>query len=216
MAVSLPNGTTYQLGATYATALNVTAASNAVETSLTVTNSLAVGDYVEYTTSGWSKANNRIFRVKTATGTTLVLEGLDTSSVTLFPAGAGTGSIRKVLTWVSLSQVISCDSSGGDPKYTNYEFMENDSETSIPSGFNAQTLAMVIGDDPSLPHHAALKAATEGKAPRALKAALPGSGGVILYNAYVAFDESPTLSKGQIMSVKCGYALLGRPVRYAS
>lgn len=215
MAVSLPNGTTYQLAATYATALNVTAASNAAEASLTVTNTLTVGDYVEYLTSGWSKANNRIFRVKTATGTTLVLEGLDTTSVTLFPAGAGTGTIRKVLTWTSISQVISCDSSGGDPKYANYEFMENDSETSIPSGFNAQTLAMVIGDDPSLPHHAALKAATEGKAPRVLKAALP-AGGFILYNAYVAFDESPTLSKGQIMSVKCGYALLGRPVRYAS
>jgi hypothetical protein len=209
----LPNGTTYQLALTYAAALNVTAASNATEASLTVTNTLVVGDYVEYISSGWTKANNRIFRVKTATGTTLVLEGLDTTSTTLFPAGAGTGTIRKVATWVSLSQVVSCDSSGGDPKYTNYEFLENDSETSIPSGFNAQTLAMVIGDDPSLPHHAALKAATEGKSARVLKAALP-AGGFLLYNAYVAFDETPSMTKGQIMAVKAGFALLGRPVRY--
>lgn len=215
MAVSLPNGTTYQLAATYAAALSVTIASNAAEALLTVTNTLVVGDYVEYITSGWTKANNRIFRVKTATGTTLVLEGLDTTSVILFPAGAGTGTVRKVLTWVSISQVVSCDSSGGDPKYTNYEFLADDGETSIPAGFNAQSLAMVIGDDPALPHHAALKAATEGKAPRALKAALP-AGGFLLYNAYVAFDETPSMTKGQIMSVKCGFPLLGRPVRYAT
>lgn len=142
-------------------------------------------------------------------------EGLDTTSTVQFPAGAGGGTIRKILTWTSLAQVVSCDSSGGDPKYANYEFLEDDTETSIPSGFAAQTLAMVIGDDPTMPHHAALKVATEGRAPRALKAQL-SAGSFILYNAYVAFDESPTLSKGQIMSVKCGYALLGRPVRYAS
>lgn len=215
MSVSLPNGATYQLAATYATALNITAASNAAETVLTVTNTLVAGEWVEYVTPGWSKATNRIFRVKSPTASSVVLEGLDTTSTTLFPAGAGTGTLRKIATWTSLSQVVSCDSSGGDPKYTNYEFMENDSETSIPAGFNAQTLAMVIGDDPTLPHHAALKAATEAKSARALKAALP-AGGFLLYNAYVAFDETPSMSKGQIMSVKAGFALLGRPVRYAS
>jgi hypothetical protein len=214
IAVSLPNGTTYSLATVYATALSVTIATNASEAVLTATNTLAVGDYVEYTCS-WTRANNRIFRLKAASGTTVTLEGFDTTSVILFPVGSGVGSIRKITTWLPISQVVSCDSSGGEPKYASYEFLESDTETSIPSGFSAQSLAMVIADDPTLAHHAALKSATETKRLAGLKAALP-VGGFILYNSFVAFDETPSLTKGQIMAVKAGYALQGRPVRYAT
>lgn len=212
--VTLPSGTTYALATVYAALLTVTAASNATEAVLTVTNTLGNGDYVEYVTS-WAKANNRIFRVKAVSGTTATLEGLDTSSVTLFPAGAGIGTIRKITTWTPFSQILSCTSSGGDPKYSNYEFLESDSEYSIPNGFSAQTLSMSIADDPTLPHHAALKTATETKSVRALKAALP-NGGFILYNAFVAFNETPSLDKDNVMAVAAGYALQGRPVRYAT
>lgn len=214
MAVSLPNGTTYALATVYATALSVTVATNAAEAVLTVTNTLAVGDYVEYTTS-WTRANGRIFRVKTASGTSVTLEGFDTTSTTLFPAGVGTGSIRKITTWTPVTQVLSCDSSGGEPKYATYELLESDSETNIPNGFSAQTLSMSIADDPTLAHHAALKTATEGRKVAGLKAALP-AGGFLLYSGYVAFNESPSMGKGQVMAVTAGFALQGRPVRYAT
>jgi hypothetical protein len=215
MAFSLPNGTSYSLAATYATAIVVTAATNAAEAVLTTAaNTYAVGDLLEYT-SGWTRANNRIFRVKLATGTSATLEGFDTTLTSLFPAGAGVGSLRKILTWTPITQVISCEPSGGDAKFATVEPMDTDTELNIPAGYSAQSLAMTIGDDPTLPHHAALKAVSDARKINALQAQLP-SGSKIFYNGYCTFDETPSLTKGQVMAVKASFALQGRAVRYAS
>lgn len=214
MALSLPTGTTYALATTYATGVNVTAGTNATETVLTATNTYAVGDFVEYT-GGWARANNRVFRVKAASGTTVTLESLDTTSTTLFPPTAAVGSLRKITAWVPISQMISCEPSGGDPKYATVSLLENENDISLPDGYNAQTLAMSIADDPTLPHHAALKAAAEGRKIAAVKAQLP-TGSIIFYSGFISFDESPSMTKGQVMAVKAGSALQGRPVRYAS
>lgn len=180
----------------------------------TVANTYAIGDFLEFT-SGWSRANNRIFRVKAAASTSVTLEGFDTTSTTLFSAGAGAGSVRKISAWTPIIQVLTCTSSGGDPQYATYSFMDQDFETQIPSGTSAQSLAMEIADDPSLAHHAALKAAATTRALTGLRGVLP-SGSILLYNGIAAFDETPSMTKGQIMAVKSGYALQGKPVRYAS
>jgi hypothetical protein len=214
MAISLPNGTTYSVASAYGTAINVTAASNAAECVLTATNTLAMGDLVEYT-STWPRANGRVFRVKAATGTTATLESFDTTSTANFPAGGGTGSIRKITTWVPIPYMVSFEVSGGDPKYTTAEFVDYPDEISLPNGFSATSVTMTIADDPTLPHHAVLKAATDAGKPTAVRASLP-SGAPILYSGTIALNETPTMSKGQVMSVKCGMALQGRPVRYAS
>lgn len=145
----------------------------------------------------------------------MTLEGFDTSSTTLFSAGGGTGSVRKVSTWTPITQVLTCTSSGGDPQYTNYSFMDQDFETQIPSGTSAQSLAMEIADDPALAHHTALKAAATTRALTGLRGVLPSTS-LLLYSSIVAFDETPSMTKGQLMAVKAGFALQGKPVRYAS
>lgn len=215
MSVKLPNGIAWALATVYAAAVTVSAATNASEAVLTtVSNTYAAGDLVEYT-SGWSRANARIFRVKAPTSTSVTLEGLDTTSTTLFPAGAGGGSLRKITTRTTINQVLSCTSSGGDTQFVTYQFMDQDSETQIPSGTSAQSLSMEIADDPALPHYAALKNAATTRANTALVGTLP-DGSVLLYNAIVSFDETPSMTSKQIMSVKAGFALQGKPVRYAS
>lgn len=214
MAVSLPNGITLAIATAYASTLTVTAASNASEAVLTVTNTYVNGDFVEFV-SGWSRANNRVFRVKSVTGTTIVLEGFDTTSTTQFPAGSGTGTVRKINTWTQISQVIGCTSSGGDPQYTQFSFLEQDFDTQIPTTTSAQSLALEIADDPTLPGYQALRTVAISRAQTALRATLP-AGGVILYNGIFALDETPSLTKGNLMAVKSGVALQGRPVRYAS
>lgn len=214
MAVSLPNGTTFSIATGYANPLSVTAATNAAECVLSVTNTLSAGDIVEYS-SGWSRANARLFRLKAATGASVTLEAFDTTLASLFPAGSGTGSIRKVNTWQQITQVLENTSSGGEPQYQTYSFLEQDFDSQIPTTTSAQSIAMTIADDPSLPHHAALLKAATTRAVTGLRAALP-QGGVILYNTLVAFDETPSMTKGNLMAVKAGYALLNRPVRYAN
>lgn len=214
MAVALPNGIVLALATAYAANLTVTAATNASEAVLTVTNTLVAGDYIEFT-SGWSKANNRIFRVKSPSGTTVVLEGFDTSSTTLFPAASGTGTIRKINTWTQITQVLESTSSGGEPQYTTYSFLEQDFDSQIPTTTSAQSIALTLADDPSLAGYVALRNAAQTRALTGLRATLP-QGGVILYNAICAFDETPSMTKGQLMGVKAGLALQGRPVRYAT
>ncbi len=214
MAVSLPNGIVLALATAYATSITVTAATNASEAVLSATNTLTAGDYFEFT-SGWSRANNRIFRAKSPSGSTVIAEGLDTTSTTLFPAGSGVGAIRKINTWTQITQIMGCTSSGGEPQYQTYSFLEQDFDSQIPTTTSAQSLALEIADDPTLAGYQGVKSAAQARATTALRASLP-QGGFILYNGIFAFDETPSLTKGNLMSVKAGCALQGRPVRYAT
>lgn len=214
MAVSLPNGVILSLAATYAASIAVTAASNAAESVLTAANALAAGDIVEFA-SGWARANGRVFRVKAATGTTVTLEGFDTTSTALYPAGAGTGSIRKVLTWTQISQVLDLSTNGGDTQFATYSFLENDFESQIPSGISAQSVQFGVADDASLAGYQALKTASDARSVSALKMAFP-SGSLILYNGYTSFNETPSLQKGNVMACKATFSLQSRPVRYAA
>ncbi|NRR28891.1 phage tail protein [Oxalobacteraceae bacterium] len=214
MSVSLPNGIILSLATAYASSLTVTAASNAAECVLTVTNTLAAGDIVELI-SGWSRANNRLFRVKSPTGANLVLEGFDTTSTTQFPAGSGTGTIRKINSWTQIQQVMDLTSSGGEPQYQTYSFLEDDYDRQIPTTTSAQSLAINIADDPTLGGYQAMKAAALSRTVTGLRGALP-QGGFLFYNGIVAFDETPSMSKGNVMQCKGGFALQGKPVRYAT
>ncbi len=214
--MQLPTGTTYALASVYAAIIAVSAATNATEAVLTTANNTyAIGDYVEYSCA-WAKANKRVFRVKAAGATSVTLEGFDTTLTTAFPVGGGVGSLRKISSFVPISGMLTFEVSGGDAKYVTVSPIESAVDISLPDGYNAQNVAMSIADDPSLPHHAALKAAADVPGTiSCVKAALP-AGGFILYNGIVSFDESPSMTKGQVMAVKAGLALQGRVVRYAS
>jgi len=93
--MQLPNNIAFAVATAFAAAVSITAITNAAEAVASAANTFAVGDFVEYT-GGWSKANGRVFRVKLATGTTFTLEGLDTTDTSLFPAGAGVGTMPVV------------------------------------------------------------------------------------------------------------------------
>jgi hypothetical protein len=215
MALSLPTGTAYAIATIYAAAVSVTAASNAAETVLTTpVNTFAAGDYLEYV-GGWSRMTNRVFRAKAATGTSVTLEGMDTTEVNLFPVGMAAGALRKITTWIPIQQVLTAEPSGGDPKYVAVSLMENENDINLPDGYNAQSLALTIADDPLLPHHAAMKKIADSRKIAAIRADLP-SGSKILFNGYISFDETPSMAKGNVMAVKGGCALQNRPVRYAA
>lgn len=215
MAVSLPNGIIWALATAYASAVTVTAASNATEAVLSATNTFSAGDLLEYN-SGWSNANQRIFRAKSATGSTVVLEELDTSDTSQFSPGGGVGSLRKITSWTQISQVMDMTSSGGEPQYQTFSFMEDNFDRQIPTTTSAQSIAITIADDPNLAGYKALKTAALSRKTTAMRGQLPGGGGVLLYNGIVAFDETPTMSKGNVMQCKGGFALQGKPVRYAA
>ena len=213
MSISLPNGATLKLATVYGAAISTTAASNASPAVLTAAaHGLANGDLIEVT-SGWSRINNRIFRVSLSAAGTFALEGLDSTNTATYTPGGGVGSVRKITTLTQITQVLESTSSGGEMGFTEVSFLENDFSTQLPTQASAQSIAISIADDPTLAGFIAVKAAAETRSPRALVVTLPNNS-VILYNGIVSLDETPSLTKNSIMAVKSTFSLQGRPVRY--
>lgn len=216
MAVHLPNGTTIQIAATYDADLAVSALSNAKPPVATTTGAtLAAGDIVEVT-SGWAKLAGRIARVASPTATEFSLDGFDTTDTDQYPAGGGAGSVRKILTWQQISQILDSSQSGGDQQYWNYNFLEDTGdERQMPTQRSAKAFTLSIADDPSLAQNAVLQAASDSRTPRALKLAFP-DGSFAYWNAYVSFDSSPTLTRNQGMAVSLAITLAAQATRYSA
>ena len=215
MAARLPDGAIVSLATTMGTAKTVSALTNATPGVATSTaHGLTDGDMV-IMSSGWSNLNNRVVRVDNSATNAFDIEGVDTSSVTLYPAGSGTGSATEITAFTQITQIMGFSTSGGDQQFATYSFLEQSFETQIPTITSAQTITIDIADDPSLAGYVALKAASDSRATRGLKIAMP-DGSTIYYYGYVSFNETPSVSKGAVMQVKATFSLLGRPVRYAA
>lgn len=215
MSAKLPDGAIVSLATTYGTAKTVSAITNANPGVATSTaHGFSNGDIVTMV-SGWSNLNNRIERVSGSLTNSFNLEGLDTSSTTLYPAGSGTGTATAITAWQQISQIMSFETSGGDQQFTTFSFLEQNFETQIPTVFSAQSIKIGIADDPTLAGYIALKAAADARAVRALRLQLP-DGSVLYYQGYVSFNETPTVTKGQVMQVTATFSLQSRPTRYAS
>lgn len=213
MAVKLPDGATVAIATAYGSSKTVSALTNASPAVATATgHGLSNGAFFELK-SGWQKINDRIYKAANVSTNSLDIAGADTTDTGRFPSGSGTGSLREITTWTQIPQILEFTTNGGDQQFTNFSFLEEDFERQLPTVTSAQSIQIGIGDDPTLPGYQALKAAGEARAIRALKLTLP-DGSVILYNGYVSFNETPTLTKGQVMQVRATFSLQGRPVRY--
>lgn len=215
MSVSLPNGAVVSIASAYAAPITVTAVSNANPAVATaVGHGFVAGDIVEVT-SGWSRLNSRIARVANVTLDTFQLEGINTTSTNLYPAGGGAGSVRKVSTWQQITQVLEFTTSGGEQQFVTYSFLEEDVEHQIPTVKSASSFAMTIGDDASLPWYGILSDANDDRIPRAVSVVLP-SGSAIYYNGYVTLNKTPTLTKNELMGLQGTVSLTSEPQRYAA
>jgi len=219
MSVSLPNGTTISIASGYGAVKTMSALSNANPAIATLQSShgVADNDYIEVT-SNWSRLTDKILRaslVSSPGDNDVGLAGYDTSSTTIYPAGSGTGSVREITGWTQLSQILTSQSSGGEQQFTEYQFLESDAKKRIPTFKNPAGLSFNIADDPTLAGYILASTANDDRLPRAVKAVLP-SGAIILYNAYISLNKTPTLTVNEVMAVEVTLSLLNEPVRYTS
>lgn len=215
MAVSLPNGALVHIASGTGAALTVSAISNATTAVATSTShGLANGDFV-IITSGWSRLTDRVVRVANVTVNTFDLEGIDTSSTAIYPAGTGAGSVKKVTAWTQLSQILSSSSNGGEQQFLDYQFLEADAAKRIPTFKSPAGLTFTVADDPTLAGYIAAKNANDDRIERGLRISLPNNA-KLLYLAYISLAPSPTLSVNEVMSVEVTASLLNSPVRYAT
>lgn len=211
MAVSLPDGTIYSIATKMDAPVAVSALSNAVEAVYTASGgSLAAGDVV-VVQSGWSKLNDRVAKI----GAANKLANIDTSDTELYPAGSGGGSLIKASDFVQISQVLSSETSGGEQQFTTYSFLEDDFERQIPTRNSPVTLTLNIADDPTLAGYKAIEKAAESRKAYVIKARLP-KGSEIYYYAYISLNQTPSMTKSEVMAVTSTVSLVSRPTRYAA
>lgn len=173
MAFTLAVGTKVEIASAYAAPVAFTAATNVAETVLSTAGSFTVGDFVEVVSSGWSLLAGRMARVKAlSAGVSITLEGIDCSDTSKFPTPTSNaaGQVRKVSTWVQLSQLTSgISSSGGDQQYADITTLEDRTQRQIPTVRSPVALTLPVFFDQSLPWVAAVRSASDGSVATGVK-----------------------------------------------
>lgn len=215
MAVTLPNGTTFHVENGLGASLSVTVATNASPCVMTsTTHGLSNGDFVKVA-SGWSRINNKVYRVANVSADTFELEGTDTSDTSVYSAGSGIGSVKKITGWTELQQILSNTTSGGEQQFATYRFLADDFEQRIPTIKSASGIEFQVADDPTLAGYQLASTANDDRVARGVKALLP-NGSVILYNGYVSLNKTPSMNADQPMACQVTVSFLNEPVRYSA
>ena len=217
MAVTLPNGTKTHIASTYASAITITALTNASPPVATAAaHGLADGTIVEIN-SGWSGIDGRLARVANGDTNTFELEGLDTSDTSKYEAGQGIGSVRAITAWTEITQITNQQAAGGEPQFFTYKFQEDPSNTErqIKTGKSAKSITLTLADDQSKAWFNVLKTADQDGLNRGMRQTLP-SGALIYSNVNVAFDEVPNLTSNEAITNNCVLSLQSTVTRYAS
>ena len=194
----------------------MTALTNASEAVATIAtgHGIVVGDFLEVT-SGWDLLNNKIVRVKTVVTDTITFEGINTVSTSNYPAGTGTGSIRRITAWTNITQVQAIDTSGGDPNFADITTIADRTQKQVPTTRSAQQITMTVFDDPSLTWYPFAVTASDTLVPTGLRIIFPGNSRLVA-NGYYSLQKTPTVAINAPLTSSLGFSAVADPVRYST
>ena len=214
MAITIATGTVVAIAQTYGSSFNITAITNAnpAVATLAVGHGTVVGDFIEIT-SGWEALDRRVVRVSAVATNDVTLEGVNTTNTTTFPAGGGTGSVRRITAWANLSQIQSIDTSGGDQNFTDATSISNFQQVQIPTTRSPITTSFTIYSDPALSWYTQVNAADVARTPFAVRMVFP-DGKRLAGNAFWSISPVPQITTNEPLrdNVTLTYAAL--PIRY--
>ena len=217
MAISVSTGAVVAIASTYAAAVNMTAITNAANAVATLAagHGTVVGDILEIATSGWGRIQGRLFRVSAVATNDVTLEGLNTTSTTAYPAGLGTGTVRRITAWTTLSQIQSITSSGGDLQFADITSIADTVQKQIPTIRGAVNVAITYFDDETLSWVSAVNAANDARTPYAVRFNFP-NGAKTVANAYWAKNTTPAINANAALTNQIGLTYAAEPVRYST
>lgn len=217
MTVSVAVGASVHFASALGTGLAITAITNATAAVATVGtgHSVSIGDYVIITDSGWSLLNGRAARAVGTGSNTVTLEGIDTSSTAIYPAGQGTGTMKEVSTWTEITQIAGVDSSGGDQNFADSSTLNDTDDKQIPTSRSPVAYSFSVHDDPTLGWYSTLRTVADGGTAMPMRLTKPG-GGKYLVNGYWAFGENPALSRSETTKIRVTFTASARPLNYSS
>lgn len=216
MSVTLAVGTTVAIASTYAASSNMTAITNAAEAVATLAagHGVVAGDFLEIT-SGWSLLDGRVVRAKTVSTNDVTLELVNTTSTTNFPAGSGTGTVRRITAWTQLSQLTSeIQSSGGDQEFADVTTLQDRTKRQIPTRRSPVELTMPTYFDNSLGWVTTVRTAADTATATAVRMIYP-NGSRTVGNAYWSMSDVPQINDSTLRAtVSLTFSAL--PITYST
>lgn len=214
MARTPANGAVLALGE-LGSSINMTAITNAAEAVATLGagHGVIVGNWLQIA-SGWGALDGRIARVKAVATNDVTLELIDTTSTTVYPAGSGVGTVKKI-TWNNLSQVLEFNVTGGEQQFGSYQYIDQDRESKFPTLRSGYTVDIEIHDDISLTQYTKLKAAAASGAPAPLLFTAR-SGYKVGSAGYWTLGSFPVIQKNDLLKRAINLALTADATEYAS
>lgn len=216
MAAVVADGTIVAIASTYGVAKTMSAVTNdnpAVAT-LEASHGIIVGDIMEMS-SGWPDLDDKILRCSVLSTNDVTLEGFSTSNTTKYPTGSGTGTVREITAFTNLAQILTIATEGGEPRYLDYQFLNELQQRRIPLSKSPLNLTLTLADDITLAQQATIRAAEDGGVPVAMRLTLP-NGSKVFLNGYWTMSNLPGFSSGQINTRTVGFALTSLPTEYAT
>ena len=214
MAITLAVGTQVAIASTYGASFAMSVVTNATEAvaTLAVSHGTVVGDYLEIT-SGWDLLNGRIARAKAVSTNDVTLELIDTSSTARYPAGTGTGSVRRITAWTTLSQITAGISvSGGDQQFADITSLTDRTQKQIPTTRSPVQVTLPVYDDPSLAWYATVRTASESASVAGVRMTFPNSSKLVA-GAYWSLQQVPTIEDSTLRAT-VNLSFVADPTRY--
>lgn len=215
----LPNGSQiFVENEREAAEMEFTAITNAKDPILTMKDdadtTLAKGDFVMITGSGWGKLHDRVLRVKVAATTAnkknVTLEGIDTTDVNVFPAGSGAGTLVKIKSWIEIPCVQDLAQEGGEQQYYTYQCLADDQEQQLPTFKSAVSLTYTFAHEYDNAIYPVLRKADEAGEVRALRMYVPKAKEMRAWAGVLSFNEIPQTSVNEMETVSLSVSLRGR------
>lgn len=214
MAYAFPEGAQILFSQTFASAKTITALTNANPAVATAAAHGYAASSEILLTSGWEDATDTVFKTAAIDATTFGVSGLNTTNTSFYTPGSGTGSAQLISNWVSIPQVLTISSTGGDPKMTTISPLARRNDINVPVGFNAASTTLTLGHDPSNANFQTMVDISRSLTKVAFKLLL--SGGSTSYGyGYMSVSEVPQLNKGQANSVTAAFTFIGRTISYS-
>ena len=215
MSYYFPEGSQFYFTSTFAGAKTISAVTNANPAAATSTSHGYVDNDIVLFSSGWEDATDTLYKVNQTGADNFEFLGLNSTDTDYFAAGSGTGSTYLASSWVSIPQVLSISTSGGDPRFTTISPLARRNAINVPTGFNPASITVTLGHDPADANYLTMINISRTLTKVGIKIAL-GGGGTMYGYGYLSVSEIPSLNVGQPNSVQASFALLGKPISYSS
>lgn len=198
------------LGSSF-TISSITKASEGVVTTSTA-HSFSAGDYVVLSVQGMRQVDDRVFRVKSPSGSTFTLEGEDTTAFDTFSSG----TLQKITFGTSITTATSLSSSGGDFDFIDTTTIHVAQRSQMPGLPSAASFSFDNIWDVSDAGLKAMKSASDAQGKRAFMFTFGSGGQIMVFNGYVGASLLPGGSAQQLVTTKTTITLNGTPTYYAS